>query len=69
MTSMEDQFETACKDGTIPGAILIASNRSGRLLAQLAEFSRLSTPQALFTMPARWVSALSRPWNRLKWTA
>ncbi|KAM0805889.1 beta-lactamase [Usnea florida] len=26
---MEEQFETACKDGTIPGAILLASNRSG----------------------------------------
>ena len=26
---MEKQFETACKDCTIPGAILIASNRNG----------------------------------------
>ena len=29
MSSMEEQFETACKDGTIPGAVLLASNRSG----------------------------------------
>ncbi|CAD6593349.1 MAG: hypothetical protein ASARMPRED_007426 [Alectoria sarmentosa] len=29
MPSMEEQFETACKDGTIPGAVLLASNHSG----------------------------------------
>lgn len=29
MPSMEEQFETACEDGTIPGVILLASNRSG----------------------------------------
>lgn len=29
ISSMEEQFETASKDGTIPGAILLASNRSG----------------------------------------
>ena len=27
---MEEQFETACEDGTIPGAVLLASNHSGR---------------------------------------
>lgn len=27
---MEEHFETACEDGTIPGAILLASNHSGR---------------------------------------
>ena len=34
---MEEQFETACEDGTIPGAVLLASNHSGtssRLLFQ-----------------------------------
>lgn len=29
MTSMEERFETACEDGTIPGAVLLASNGSG----------------------------------------
>lgn len=29
MPSMEEQFEKACKDATIPGAILLASNCSG----------------------------------------
>ena len=29
MPSMEERFETACEDGTIPGAVLLASNRSG----------------------------------------
>ena len=31
MSSMEERFESACKDGTIPGALLFASNRSGTL--------------------------------------
>lgn len=29
MPSMEERFETACEDGTIPGAVLLATNRSG----------------------------------------
>ena len=31
MASMEEQFETACKDGTVPGAVLFASNRNSKL--------------------------------------
>ena len=31
MASMEERFETACKDDTIPGAVLFASNRDGTL--------------------------------------
>ena len=31
MASMEEQFEMACKEGTIPGAVLLASNRNGGL--------------------------------------
>ena len=29
MPSMEEQIDIACKDATIPGAVLLASNRSG----------------------------------------
>lgn len=29
MAPMEEQFQTACRDGTIPGAVLLASNRNG----------------------------------------
>ena len=36
MASMEERFETACKDGTIPGAVLFASNRDGMLFTSLS---------------------------------
>ncbi|TKA77266.1 hypothetical protein B0A49_03504 [Cryomyces minteri] len=29
MPSLEESFEAACKDGTIPGAVLLATNKSG----------------------------------------
>ena len=31
MASLEERIETACKNGTIPGAVMFASNRSGTL--------------------------------------
>ena len=42
MASMEERFETACKDGTIPGAVLFASDRNGTLSTPLSHYLEIS---------------------------
>ena len=59
MLSMEEQFETACKDAAIPGAILLASNRSGTVSVLLSYINQL-THSRLFPLRPRVRRALSR---------
>ena len=68
MASMEEQFETACNDGTIPGAVLFASNRNSMLANPLSYRLEVRETQVPFTMPAHLVSALSTPTSRWNWT-
>ena len=68
MASMEEQFETACNDGTIPGAVLLASNRNSTLVTLLSYRLEVRETQIPFTMPAHLVSALFTPTSRWNWT-
>lgn len=66
MPSMEEQFETACEDGTIPGVILLASNRSGGLSALRISGLQLTEHQVHSTTPTRSASDPLIPTNRSK---
>ena len=65
---MEERFETACKDGIIPGVVLFASNRNGTLSTLLSHDLEISERQVHFAMPAHLVSALSTPTSCLNRT-
>ncbi len=60
MASMEDVFEAACKARTIPGAVLVATNRTGTRedSRTVKEISINYQHQGVLNTPSPSVSAL-----------